>query len=101
MLLGSTGASRVSSQRRERQKIAVNTPWIRLDSFLKWAGAVTTGGQAKATIAFGEVMVNGIPENRRSRKLRAGDVVTVPGVGEWQLTGDQEGDGCAPDADSP
>lgn len=52
---------------------------IRLDQFLKYAGLAATGGQAKQMIQSGEVQVNGQVETHRSRKLVAGDVVTVGG----------------------
>ena len=50
-------------------------PSICLDQFLKTCG-VPTGGQAKLKIQTGEVMVNGLVETRRRRKLRVGDEVT-------------------------
>ncbi len=50
---------------------------IRLDRFMKWAGAVSTGGQAKTIIQEGLVKVNGKIENRRGRILRNGDRVKV------------------------
>ncbi|WP_416674583.1 RNA-binding S4 domain-containing protein [Egbenema bharatensis] len=52
---------------------------IRLDQFLKWAGVVQTGGEAKVLIQFGEVEVNGETETRRGRKLVEGDRVSFQG----------------------
>lgn len=78
------------------KEVVVGTPQIRLDSFLKWVGAVGTGGQAKVVITSGQVRVNGVPETRRSRKLVPGDEVVVWGTGEWRMTDNQEGDYCAP-----
>jgi ribosome-associated protein len=52
---------------------------IKLDQFLKWAGAVQTGGEAKLLIQSGEVRVNGKVETRRGRKLMDGDRVSVYG----------------------
>lgn len=52
---------------------------IRLDQFLKYVGAVGTGGQAKYMIQGGEVQVNGQVETRRSHKLQPGDEVTIQG----------------------
>jgi|COG998Drversion2_1049125.scaffolds.fasta_scaffold2621820_1 ribosome-associated protein len=49
---------------------------IRLDHFMKLSGMVSTGGQAKIVIQSGEVLLNGVPETRRRKKLRAGDKVT-------------------------
>jgi len=53
---------------------------LRLDQFLKLRGIADTGGQAKLLIQGGEVRVNGEVENRRRRKLVAGDVVEVDGI---------------------
>ena len=49
---------------------------IRLDHFMKLSGMVSTGGQAKIVIQSGEVLLNGVRETRRRKKLRAGDKVT-------------------------
>lgn len=54
-------------------------PFIKLDQFLKLAGVVATGGQAKPLILAGQVRVNGEVETRRGRKLRSGDEVVVLG----------------------
>lgn len=48
-----------------------------LGQALKVAGIAGTGGEAKVLIQFGEVLVNGEVEERRSRKLQAGDVIEV------------------------
>ncbi len=55
---------------------------IRLGQLLKFAGIADSGGEAKELLASGSVTVNGEPEARRGRTLRAGDVV---GVAEEQL----------------
>nr|PZN72531.1 MAG: S4 domain-containing protein YaaA [Bacillota bacterium] len=65
--------------------VTIHTEYITLDAFLKWAGVVQTGGQAKALIASGRVSVNGEPERRRGRKLRPGDRVRLEGGGEWLI----------------
>ena len=52
---------------------------IKLDQFLKLVGIAQTGGQAKLMIQGGDVLVNGILETRRGRKLVLGDSVTVGG----------------------
>lgn len=53
----------------------IDTPFIKLDSFLKMVNAVSSGGEAKVLIADGQVTVNGAVELRRGRKLYPGDVV--------------------------
>lgn len=52
---------------------------IKLDQFLKLAGIVQTGGEAKLLIQAGEVQVNGVVETRRGRKLLVGDRIDVYG----------------------
>jgi len=53
---------------------------ITLNDFIKTSGLVGTGGQAKMLIQSGEVMVNGIYETRRRKKLIVGDVVELLGT---------------------
>jgi len=52
---------------------------IKLDQFLKWVGAASTGGEAKMMIQGGLVKVNGTTETRRGRQLVSGDSVMVKG----------------------
>jgi len=63
--------------------VPITTDYITLDAFLKWVGAVQTGGQAKALILSGAVQVNGEVERRRGRKLRLGDRVAAADMGRW------------------
>ena len=58
---------------------AGDPPFISLDRFLKLAGVVGTGGQAKILIQTGLVQVNGELETRRRRKLYPGDLVEFDG----------------------
>lgn len=57
------------------EKIAINTEFIKLDSLLKFAALVGTGGEAKFVIAEGMVEVNGEVCTMRGKKIRAGDIV--------------------------
>lgn len=52
---------------------------IRLGQLLKLVDAVPSGAQVKDVLTSGDVRVNGEPEDRRGRQLRAGDVVSVAG----------------------
>jgi ribosome-associated protein len=63
-----------------RQQIAVRDEIIRLGQFLKLAGVVETGGEAKLRIQEGEARVNGQVETRRGRQLVAGDLVEFAGA---------------------
>ena len=62
------------------ETITIQTEFIKLDSFLKFCGAVDTGGEAKIAIAEGEVQVNGEVCTMRGKKLRPGDDVRFDGV---------------------
>mgnify|MGYP001583483731 CR=1 FL=1 len=48
---------------------------IRLGQFLKFAGLLDSGGDAKEAIIDGYVRVNGEVERRRGRQLADGDLV--------------------------
>jgi len=59
--------------------IEISTQFIKLDAFLKYASAVSSGGEAKILIAEGEVLVNGEVCTMRGKKIRPGDTVTIGG----------------------
>lgn len=60
---------------KNMEKITIDTDFIKLDSLLKYAAAVGTGGEAKQAIAEGLVKVNGEVCTMRGKKLRPGDKV--------------------------
>lgn len=51
-------------------EIPISTEFIKLDAFLKFAGAVGTGGEGKHLIAEGNILVNGEVCTIRGKKLR-------------------------------
>ena len=57
------------------EKIKINTDFIKLDSLLKFAALVGTGGEAKYVITEGFVSVNGEVCTMRGRKIYPGDRV--------------------------
>lgn len=61
----------------EEHIITIRTPFIKLDQFLKFSGAVETGGIAKEIVAEGIVLVNGEVCTMRGKKLRDGDIVEI------------------------
>lgn len=63
----------------QSETIKIETPFIRLDALLKFAGAVETGGEAKLLIQGGEVMVNGQICTLRGKKLYPGDRAELDG----------------------
>ena len=58
-------------------EIEIYSDFIKLDAFLKYCGAVGTGGEAKLRIAAGEAQVNGAVCTQRGKKLRDGDTVRL------------------------
>jgi ribosome-associated protein len=52
---------------------------INLTQVLKLANCVQSGGEAKILIAAGHVCVNGEPEARKRRQVKAGDIVAIEG----------------------
>lgn len=60
-------------------EIRITTEFIRLDSFLKLANAVGSGGQAKMLIQDGQVTVNGEVCTMRGKKLYGGEKVEFDG----------------------
>ena len=61
------------------ERVKIETPFIRLDALLKFAGAVETGGEAKLIIQDGEVKVNGEVCTMRGKKLYPGDRAELDG----------------------
>lgn len=61
------------------KEVKISTEIIKLDSFLKWAGIVGQGSDAKMYIQNGEVKLNGNVETQRGKKLTKGDVVEFQG----------------------
>ncbi|MGI6403514.1 MAG: RNA-binding S4 domain-containing protein [Oscillospiraceae bacterium] len=59
------------------EQIAITTDFIKLDSFLKFAGVCGTGGEAKILISEGCVLVNGETCTMRGKKLYPGMIVEV------------------------
>lgn len=61
----------------KKDNITITTEFIKLDSLLKFANAVATGGEAKQIVQDGLVKVNGETCTMRGKKIRPGDVVEV------------------------
>ena len=55
--------------------VVITSEPIELYKILKFEGMVNSGGQAKAVIADGLVLVNGEVETRKRRKILSGDVI--------------------------
>ena len=64
---------------KEIEEVVINTEFIKLDQFLKWANFTGSGVEAKIFIQNGEVKVNDTVETRRGKKIYDGDVVEFAG----------------------
>ncbi len=54
--------------------------YVPLCDLLKLAGLADSGGQGKALVASGAVRVDGLPETRKTAKIRIGQQVECGGV---------------------
>ena len=61
------------------KKVEIKNEYITLSQFLKIVDLVQSGGEAKSFLLSHEILVNEETEDRRGRKLRTGDRVTVDG----------------------
>ena len=57
--------------------IHIETEYIKLQDLLKFAAAVSTGGEAKILIQEGDVTVNGEVCTMRGKKIRPGDDIAL------------------------
>lgn len=67
-------------------EIKIDTEYITLGQFLKLADVIQSGGMAKWFLSEHEVFINGEQDQRRGRKLRSGDQVSIPGFGKFSIT---------------
>ena len=58
-------------------KVEIQTPYIKLDQLLKYAGVVSSGSDAKFLIEQNQVTVNGEICLQRGKKIRKDDIVAV------------------------
>lgn len=77
-----TAASRRRARIARMQTIEfqLEGEYIELHQLLKATGIVDSGGAGKARVAAGEVSVDGEQELRKTRKVRAGQTVTLQDV---------------------
>ncbi|WP_223902269.1 S4 domain-containing protein YaaA [Lactobacillus laiwuensis] len=59
------------------KEFKVTSEYITLGQFLKEESIISSGGQAKWYLQENPVLVNGVKENRRGKKLRSGDKLEV------------------------
>lgn len=68
------------------ESIKIDTEYVTLGQVLKMLDLISSGGLAKWFLSEHEVFVNGELEQRRGKKLKAGDQIHIPGVGQYEIT---------------
>ena len=59
------------------EEFIVKGPYITLGQLLKAADFISSGGEQKEFLLTHKILINGIVDNRRGRKLVAGDVIKI------------------------
>lgn len=59
--------------------IKITSEYVTLGQVLKMTDFIQSGGEAKFAVKELSIKVNGEPENRRGRKLYAGDTILIEG----------------------
>ena len=59
--------------------VKISTEFIRLGQLVKLLDLVDTGGQVTVYLLSNEILVNGVDEKSRGKKLYPNDVVTLDG----------------------
>ena len=57
------------------RSVEISSEPVELYKILKFEGMVTSGGQAKAVVAAGQVLVNGKVETQKRKKIVSGDTI--------------------------
>lgn len=69
------------------ETIEINSLFIKLDQFLKWAGIADNGAFAKMMIQNGDVKINNEIALQRGKKIKNGDIVEINGAGAFKVIG--------------
>ncbi|WP_279326840.1 S4 domain-containing protein YaaA [Bacillus litorisediminis] len=69
------------------KSVQIETEYVTLGQFLKMIDVIGSGGLAKWFLEENEVRVNGEKEQRRGRKLKPGDKIEIPDVGDFKIIG--------------
>ena len=67
------------------KNLQIGTEYVTLGQMLKMTDAISSGGMSKWFLSENEVLVNNEVEVRRGRKLRDGDLISIPGVGQFRI----------------
>ena len=62
------------------QEIIITREPVELFKILKFENIVSSGGEAKAMIENENVLVNGLLETQKRKKIVSGDIIEVAGI---------------------
>lgn len=68
------------------EKIKIESEYITLGQFIKYADIVSSGGMVKEILQEHKIYVNDILDSRRGRKLYPGDKVLIKNIGVYRIT---------------
>lgn len=63
----------------EKFFLRADDEYIKLGQLIKACGMVENGAMAKMEIQYGNVLLNGVKEYQRGRKVKEGDIVEFDG----------------------
>lgn len=61
------------------KEVLINIEPVELYKILKFEGLVSNGGEAKAVVEDGQVLLNGKVETQKRKKIVAGDIIEFSG----------------------
>lgn len=67
------------------EKIQIQSEYITLGQFIKFADITSSGGMVKAILQDHKIYVNDLLESRRGKKLYPGDKVLIKNVGVYRI----------------
>ncbi len=66
-------------------EVFITTKYITLAQFLKHVNIVSSGGEVKVFLHHYQVVINGVLDNRRGKKLFEGDKLKIEDFGEFVI----------------
>lgn len=69
------------------EQVKIETDMIQLDQFLKWASILQSGGEIRFLLDEQRIFVNGELCSAKRKKLHAGDIVEIKGIGTYEIVG--------------
>lgn len=72
------------------EEIEINTEYITLGQLIKYVGLIDNGAQAKDFLTRATVLVDGVNDNRRGRKLYPGTQIKINNKNQYIIKQSEE-----------